>query len=109
MMELLKKDWGDLLYENLTSLYYKMLKRKERKSLEEEKKTFIKDNTVIVTINGKVIYNSSIDGVMNDDLYNALLSYGAEKDMESIKKEKNNHDNKLVYNLNPTITPIVTK
>lgn len=40
---------------------------------------------------------------MNDDLYNALISYGAQEDIKEKSKEK------VVYNLNPSVTSIIAQ
>lgn len=103
-MSFLERDLADILFEKLSLYMYERDQKKERKSLENEKKTFIKNNTVIVIVNGTVIYDSSTDGVMNDDLYNALISYGAKQDAEN-----HNTNNPLVYNLNSSITPIISQ
>ena len=102
-MSILEKDIADVLFEKLSLLLYEKRQQKSRKSLEAEKKTFIRNNTVIVMLNGATIYDSSVDGVMNDALYNALISYGAKQDME-----KENGKKPLIYNINPSITSIIT-
>ncbi len=102
-MSFMEKDWGDLVFDKLTLAYFEWLQRKERKSIEEKKKSFIENNVVVVTVNGEKIYDSSVDGIMNDDLYNALISYGAQEDIKEKSKEK------VVYNLNPSVTSIVAQ
>lgn len=101
-MSILEKDIADVLFDKISLFIYEKMKQKSRKSLEYEKKTFIERNTVIVQVNGDVIYDSSTDGVMNDDLYNALISYGVKQDVET-----NENSAPLIYNINPNITSII--
>ena len=104
-LSILEKDLADLLFDKVSLYIFELMQKKARKSLENEKKNFIEKNTVIVKLNGKTIYDSSTDGIMNDDLYNALLSYGAKQDAE--KETDKNTKSQLVYNLKPNITSII--
>lgn len=102
-MSFIAKDWGDLIFDKLTLAYYEWLQRKERKSMDEKKKKFIENNVVVVTVNGEKIYDSSVDGIMNDDLYNALISYGAKEDIKEKSEET------VIYNLNPSVTSFISQ
>ena len=103
-MSFIERDLADILFEKLSLYFYERMQRKESKSLESEKRAFIENNDVIVTLNGNIIYNSVTDGIMNDDLYNALISYGAKQDAEN-----HNTDDPLVYNINPNIHPLISQ
>lgn len=99
----LEKDLGDVLFEKISLFFYERERRNEKRSIEQRKKRFIKNNTVVVMVNEKVIYDSTCNGEMTDELYNALISYGVADDIKPGRKRKN----KVVYNLNPNITSII--
>lgn len=109
-MSNLQRDLGDVLFEKLSLYLYERIQAKERKNIQHKKEQFIKNNVVVVTINGEVFYDSSKDGEISDDLYIALLSYDADQDINiknQNRKNKKKKKEKLIYNLNPNITSII--
>ena len=99
----LEKDLGDVLFEKITLFFYERERKNEKRTIEQQKKRFIKNNTVVVKVNDKVIYDSTCNGEMTDELYTALVSYGVVNDIKAGRKKKN----KVIYNLNPNITSII--
>ncbi len=106
MNNMITKDWGNMFFEKIALVYYEWKKQKDKKSLQTEKEKFIGKNTIIVTVNDEEIYNSQRDGVMNDELYLALLCYGADKDKKHVENKKRKPRKEFVYNLTSTITSI---
>lgn len=103
----LEKDFGDILYERLSLYLYERNERKMRKSQQSEKERFVKNNTVIVTVNDEVIYDSRVDGIISDDLFNALISYGVVKSTQKKKKNRRKKSTKNIYNIKPNVTSII--
>ena len=91
-----------MLFDKISLLLYERERSDDKRMIEQQKRKFIKNNTVVVKVNDKVIYDSMVDGEMTDELYMALVSYGLVNNPKSGKKK-----NKVEYTLNPSITSII--
>lgn len=105
-MSLWTKDWIKVIFEKTSLYFYERERLKQRKSLKQEKEKFIKQNTIVVTVNDRVVYDSSINGVMSDDLFLALLDYGIKNDAKTQKKKNIRKKPTLTYNLSPNLIAI---
>lgn len=86
MLKFLTTDWVSYFFDKISLSLYEKEQQKYKKYRESEKQKIVKNNKIIVKVNDKIIYDSSQDIDMSDDLYYALLSYGLKESVKSQKK-----------------------